>query len=126
MDLTRRQIIALSMSLLGLASSGRSLAALLDVYSDEWLDLLAKGLDRVAVGQLAAEFLRQNPEEDATRDSMMAVVLRGYDDREEIGEFLHDSVCDDFSNNRIVTLFGWRLSTTEGRILTLLATIMPA
>lgn len=124
MNITRRQVIVLSLSFLGLASSRWSLGALLNAYRDDWIKVLAKGIDRKAIGQLASDYMKQYPEERSDPDVMISVILNGYDEKEDVGVFLRKIVRKDFTHNDIVNLSGWRLSRTEGRILTLLSTML--
>lgn len=124
MNITRRQVIVLSLSFLGLASSRWSLGALLNAYRDDWIALLANGLDREAVGQLAGAYLELHPEEKADPDFMIGLILNEYDDTEGVGVYLRNNVRKDFTQNDAVNLSGWRLSRTEGRILTLLSTML--
>ncbi len=124
MNITRRQVIVLSLSFLGLASSRWSLGALLNACREDWIGLLANGLDREAVGQLAGAYLELHPEEKADPDLMIGLILNGYDDTEGVGVFLRKIVRKDFTHNDTVNLSGWRLSRSEGRILTLLSTML--
>jgi len=55
---------------------------------------------------------------------MVGLILNEYDDTEDVGVYLSNSVRKDFIQNETVTLSGWRLSRTEGRILVLLSTVL--
>lgn len=124
MNITRRHILVLSLSCLGLASPRLSMSTLLNAYSEDWINVLATGLDRNAVGQFASVYLKQYPEEKVDPDLMISLILNGYDNKEGVGVFLRNNVRKDCTHNDIVNLLGWRLSRTEGRILTLLSTML--
>ncbi len=124
MNITRRRILVLSLSFLGLANSRLSMSALLNAYSEDWINVLATGLDQNAVKQVASVYLKQYPEEKYDPDRMISLILNGYDNKEDRGGFLRRTVRMDFTNNDIVNLSGWRLSRTEGRILTLLSAML--
>jgi len=88
------------------------------------MNVLATGLDQKAAGRLASVYLKQFPEEKDDPDLMISLILNGYDNKEDMGGFLRKIVRKDFTHNDIVNLLGWRLSRTEGRILTLLSTML--
>ena len=84
---------------------------------DDLMVWLREHVDAPAVASLAAAYRQKYPGE--TPEQLRAQVLSGKKGGENLAVLLTRKVREDFAEERMVTLEGWVLSRTEGRLIAL-------
>lgn len=129
---SRRQALGLLAALGGAAAGGVTVSGLLrpgtlvgrpslmEAGADDALARFTRNLDLKGVEILGRAYLNLHPDE-ANLEALLERILTGSQGDEDLNSYIRSLVRDDYELGRVLSLDGWRLSETEGRVLAAVA-----